>query len=239
MEDQGAVILQDSVDDASLADCKAAVEMVTNAVIQGMLLSHDGAASNNYDDGGPLSAAEQDAAFDKVRIDTKGLGIVRMAKIGAGKKNIHFCPYGASAAHEAMDRLAVSSGIRSVVQEYCGNECSLNETGISITRPGGGGLEWHADGREGECTVIMSLEDIDPELGTLGIILGSHLMLDRDTSEDFDEKILQVVARETKAKATYAYRSGQPICFDARTIHAAEGSKSTDRYRVILWWIYN
>jgi hypothetical protein len=49
----------------------------------------------------------------------------------------------------------------------------------------------------------------------------------------------------------YAYRKGQPIVFDARTVHTAEGSVGSGRgqeegravareeCRVILWWIYN
>jgi len=229
----------------------------------------------------------------------RALGITRIAKIGTGKKNVHFDPYyfssspspaaknqplqqrpaaaAATAAapatpptsssssrtslhpHSAMEALAETAGIASVIRAYCGEEVTLAETGLSITRPGGEGLEWHADGREGECTVIMSVEDIGGRKGRLGVVRKSHLMLDRNESEDFDQELLEVVEREGGREGGmvwYAYRKGQPIVFDARTVHAAEGSKGEGgeekeegegeggregwgEYRVILWWIYN
>ena len=170
-----------------------------------------------------------------------------------------------------MEALAKAAGVEALIKAYCGEDVTLAETGLSITRPGGGGLEYHADGRAGECTVIMSVDDLPPEMGKLGVILGSHEALDRDTSEDFDAEILEVVEREERearenqnaGKVSYAYRAGQPIVFDARTLHAAEGSsvgvkvgdeeegqqeedgegerqETTPKgYRVILWWIYN
>lgn len=196
-----------------------------------------------------------------------------------------------------MSHLAEASGVAALIRAYCGEDVTLAETGISITRPGGCGLEWHADGREGECTVIMSLDDIEPEMGRLGVLMGSHVMVDRDECEDFDEAILEVVRqeeerekeremcthtqahlhkekraemnRDTQAdlnvaegkKVMYAYRKGQPIVFDARMLHVAEGCQEEDnmkkkeeeeieeddkgmgrgaeKYRVILWWIFN
>jgi len=95
-----------------------------------------------------------------------------------------------------MEALAETAGIASVIRAYCGEEVTLAETGLSITRPGGEGLEWHADGREGECTVIMSVEDIGGRKGRLGVVRKSHLMLDRNESEDFDQELLEVVERE-------------------------------------------
>jgi hypothetical protein len=224
---------------------------------------------------------------------------------------VHFDPYTTNTTtntdthtpthpHTIMSHLAEASGVATLIRAYCGEDVTLAETGISITRPGGCGLEWHADGREGECTVIMSLDDIEPEMGRLGVLMGSHVMVDRDECEDFDEAILEVVRREeerekeremcahTQAhlqkekkgeihththqdlnaegkKVMYAYRKGQPIVFDARMLHVAEGCQEEDnrkkkeeeeeeeemegdgeggridaeKYRVILWWIYN
>lgn len=80
-----------------------------------------------------------------------------------GKTNIHFDQYGASPCHDAMARLGEASGLASLIREYCGDDCSLSETGVSLTGPRGGGLEWHIDGAEGECTMIMSLDDVEPE----------------------------------------------------------------------------
>lgn len=170
--------------------------------------------------------------------------------------------------HAVMEALAKAAGVEALIKAYCGEDVTVAETGLSITRPGGGGLEWHADGRAGECTVIMSVDDLPSEMGKLGVILGSHEALDRDTSEDFDAEISGVVEREARenqnaGKVSYAYRAGQPIVVDARTLHAAEGSSvgvevgheeegqqeedgegerqgtTPKGYRVILWWIYN
>lgn len=164
-----------------------------------------------------------------------------------------------------MEALAEKAGILSIIRNYCGEEVTLAESGFSITRPGGEGLEWHADGREGECTVIMSLDDIGRNKGRLGVVRKSHLMLDRDGSEDFDRDLMEVVERAQATEAEegegeggvvwYAYRKGCPIVFDARTVHAAEGSSREGtgareeggeggregwaEFRVILWWIYN
>jgi hypothetical protein len=79
--------------------------------------------------------------------------------------------------------------------------CSIRETGMSMTRPvpssvssspslpheqvimgddgmfmGGDGMEWHSDGSRGEYTVLTSLDaDIEENIGTLGMVPGSHL----------------------------------------------------------------
>lgn len=269
------------------------------------------------------------SAFDDAKVVSaevrRHLGITRIAKIGRGKKNVHFDPYytpsstaknkdnktyapdtealsskpmdgpgilentqpydskspsralcshpTAAAAtpepssppyaaapfgnslhpHAAMEALAENAGVARLVRAYCGDDVTLAETGISITRPEGEGLEWHADGREGECTVIMSLEDIRQTMGRLGLIPRSHLKLDREASEDFDQDLMDLVGREggRDGAVWYAYRKGQPIVFDARTVHTAEGSVGSGRgqeegravareeCRVILWWIYN
>lgn len=134
--------------------------------------------------------------------------------------------------------MAEAIGMTCLVKLYCGEDCSLSETGISFTRPGGEGLEWHADGREGECTMIMALEDVESEQGRLGVVLGSHIAIDRNTSEDFDADILKVVETSEPSTLYYPYRRAQPILFDARTLHAAEDNKSGKR-RLIGWWIFS
>ena len=84
--------------------------------------------------------------------------------------------------------------------------------------------------------MIMSLEDISEEQGRLGVLLGSHVALDRDMCDDFDEEILEVV--KSSHPLYYPYREGKPILFDARLLHEAEPNGS-NRRRVILWWIFN
>jgi hypothetical protein len=38
----------------------------------------------------------------------------------------------------------------------------------------GDGMEWHSDGEEGEFTVLLALDDIPHEVGSLGFIPGSY-----------------------------------------------------------------
>ena len=275
LSEEGAVILKDCVAPDALAHCRVPIDRITQAILSAA-----------------AAAASQGQGFDDPKVlDAKvrrTLGITRIAQIGEGKKNVHFDPYYPSPAaaapengesgndnhaaaanmqhpHGAMEALAEGAGVAALIRAYCGEDVTLAETGLSITRPGGCGLEWHADGREGECTVIMSLDDIPVSMGTLQVIRKSHVMLDRDTSEDFDADILAAVGREEKKEGgdgvvSYAYRAGQPIVFDARTLHAAGGSSAVEEeeereqgaegnqrertssaaaYRVILWWIYN
>ncbi len=268
----GAVILRDAVPGPLLSECRAAVGRVAAAIVED---AKTRAATGGFDDPKVLSGEAR-----------RALGITRIAQIGAGKKNVHFDPYVAGGRcgcggssngdgngpprhpHAVMEGLAEAAGVAGLIRAYCGEDVTLAETGLSITRPGGGGLEWHADGRAGECTAIMSVDDLAPAMGTLGLILGSHEALDRETSEDFDAEILEVVAAEeagngNRGRVSYAYRRGQPIVFDARMLHAAEGSSvveapaaveveegqgqgqeggpvtTPEGYRVILWWIYN
>lgn len=263
----GAVIIQDAVPAHLLAECRRAVGRVAAAIVaDSKARSVDGRGF--FDDPKVLTSESR-----------RRLGITRIAPIGAGKKNVHFDPYvgngtsthncaeseSARHPHAAMEALAEAAGVTGVIRAYCGEDVTLAETGLSITRPGGGGLEWHADGRKGECTVIMSVDDLPASMGTLKVLLGSHEALDRDTSKDFDAEIMEAVAAAKEGETvSYAYRSGQPIVFDARTLHAAEGSSvvveegllrnegeedgqgvgegemsTPPGFRVILWWIFN
>jgi len=317
LKKEGAVILHDCVSPDSLAECRLAIEPVIHALLSAAASAAAATAASAAAPSIPITKAGEMGAdsirterkgeddedkekqrlfscFDAAKVlsaeDRRALGITRIAKIGTGKKNVHFDPYYSSAVktqplqqqrpaapaaaagaaapstssssspptslhpHSAMEALAETAGIAAVIRAYCGEQVTLAETGLSITRPGGEGLEWHADGREGECTVIMSVEDIGGGKGRLGVVRKSHLMLDRDECEDFDRELLEVVERAEAEEeggmeggmVWYAYRKGQPIVFDARTVHAAEGSKGEEggrdgwgEYRVILWWIYN
>jgi len=142
------------------------------------------------------------ASYDEVddefsNIDQEELNIVRMPRIGRGKHNIHFDPL-ESPQHAALEKLAAESHFSDLLSRYMEAHCSLRESGISITRPynpsqsftstndsvrgdeepedtkAGEGMEWHSDGPKGESTILMALEDVAPEQGSLMVIPGSH-----------------------------------------------------------------
>lgn len=66
--------------------------------------------------------------------DSEENNITRMPRIGNGKHNIHFDPE-FSEEHKALSRLVSSSPILNLLSHYMGFECSLRESGISVTRP--------------------------------------------------------------------------------------------------------
>ena len=195
-------------------------------------------------------------------------GITRVARLGLGKKNIHFDPYD-SKCHIAMAEFASYFGLTKLIQDYVGNDnVTVVETGMSYTRGGGEGLEWHADGEKGEVTVIMTMDNLQVDQGGLGILLGSHIKLQRnqrndeegegkeqenhhehanaheeneEDEEDFDKQIANFATIHQDnhdVNKIYYYRAWHPILFDARLLHCAYKSTSFKR-RVILWWIYN
>ena len=117
-------------------------------------------------------------------IDLERNNIIRMPRIGNGKHNIHFDPH-YSKQHLALNNLANDAGFDQLLSLYMGKSCNLRETGISITSPvrrrspnsnpiPGEGMEWHSDGSRGEATVLMAIEDIDPDMGYLFVVPGSH-----------------------------------------------------------------
>lgn len=141
------------------------------------------------------------ASYDEVddefsNIDQDEMNIVRMPRIGRGKHNVHFDPL-ESPQHAALEKLAAESHFSELLSKYMGAHCTLRESGISITRPynpsrifsnnndtdnngenadtkAGEGMEWHSDGPKGESTILMALEDVAPEQGSLMVIPGSH-----------------------------------------------------------------
>jgi len=163
-------------------------------------------------------------------------GLVRAPPVGDGKTNIHFDEY-ESPEHEAMEKLARDGGFEKIVSSYVGRECSLYEAGASITTGGGEGMEWHRDGIEGECTVLLSLSDVSEDQGQLGVIPGSHLDAKLDKLEDA-ELTYETTEEDDKKALWYAYRAGCPIVIDARTQHSVRKNVSEDT-RCILWYIYN
>ena len=176
--------------------------------------------------------AMYDAAGDEFEgVDLEALGIVRLPRIGRGKHNVHLDPY-ESDCHAALVRLLEASGICALLSEWTGKTCSVRETGFSLTTARGGeGMEWHSDGSEGEYTVLMALVDVTQEQGTLGVVPGSHLAFVPGRGHG------DIAHNDySDADVRYAYRAGQPIVNDARTIHGVDRN-SSDRWRVVTWYI--
>ncbi|GMH42319.1 hypothetical protein BSKO_10238 [Bryopsis sp. KO-2023] len=214
LHEAGSVVLRNVVPEASIQKARTVLKPVVDSVVESF-----GAASD------PLAGCLGDE-----------LGVVRSPFVGDGKRNVHFDPH-ESEAHFGMADLARESMLEDVIRAYAGEECSLSETGFSVTRPGGEGMEWHSDGVEGEMTILMSLTEISEEQGCLGVVPCSHKKYCSEKAEGGAEEAQQRVVDEGP-RVWYAYRPGVPMLIDARTLHCARDNRS-DRFRVLLWWIYN
>lgn len=171
-------------------------------------------------------------------------GITRYPRIGRGKHNFHFDPIdGMCIYHRCLAKLAEASNFQRIISEYLGRKCHLRETGISITHPllaggvAGDGMEWHSDGAEGECTVILSLLDITEEQGSVGLVPASHLDFVPGVGHGAidAEKIMHIEDREVR----YLYKRLEMLVFDARTLHGAQKNVSKTKWRWICWFIYD
>ena len=178
-----------------------------------------------------LLASYDEASDEFGGVDQSALGVTRLPRIGLGKHNIHLDPYECH-CHTALVQLLDASGICALVSDMTGKTCEVRETGFSMTRPkGGDGMEWHSDGGEGEFTVLMALEDVAEEQGTLGVVPESH----RKYVPGFGHG--DIAHNDySGTDVRYAYRAGQPIVNDARTIHGVDRNRS-NRWRVITWYI--
>ncbi len=153
-----------------------------------------------------------------------------------------------------MAALASSGGFEALLSAHCGARCSLSESGVSLTRRNGAGMEWHADGTKGEATVLLALRDVPAQAGPLGIVPASHLRYSErkaDAADDDDvrdgeacacgtsgdEDQVAAVMAQCGAPVWYAYRRGAPALLDARTLHAAADNGS-DELRAVVWLIY-
>jgi ectoine hydroxylase-related dioxygenase (phytanoyl-CoA dioxygenase family) len=165
-------------------------------------------------------------------LDTSRHQIVRAPHIGDGKTNVHFAPF-TSRVFQIVSQISEKSGINSLIRSYLGESSSLCEVGFSVTRPGGEGIEWHSDGSEGECTVLMSLLDIPEEMGMLGMVPRSHTNYTSAYDKEEEEK-----DDEDSVGVWHSYKSSGAVVLDARTRHRALNNNST-QYRVLIWLIYN
>lgn len=181
-----------------------------------------------------------DPVSDEFSCDLESLGLVRLPRIGRGKHNVHLDPYD-SDVHAALADLLTQIGIPALLTRCTGKACSVRETGFSMTSPhftapggagiAGEGMEWHSDGSAGEYTVLLSLSDVSDDQGTLGVVPGSHLsFVDGSGHGDIADNDY------SDCDVRYAYRAGQPIVNDARTIHGVQPNRS-DRWRVVTWFI--
>ena len=154
-----------------------------------------------------------------------------------------------SELHDALAALAAAGGFEALLSAHCGGRCTLSESGVSVTRRGGCGMEWHADGTRGEATVLLALQDVPAEAGALGIVPASHLRYSArkaagDDAHDSDacacggdEDQAAAVMAQCAPPVWYAYRRGMPALLDARTLHAAADNVS-DHLRAVVWLIY-
>ena len=155
-------------------------------------------------------------------------------------------------------------GFERLLSAHTGGRCTLAESGLSLTRAEGSGMEWHADGVGGEATVLMALDDVATDKGPLGIVPGSHAaystrkaasgMMQRgccaaadadacdgdgaeaEQEEEEEDQVAAVMA-QCAPPVWYAYRRGAPALLDARTLHAAADNVS-GALRAVVWLIY-
>jgi|APGre2960657444_1045066.scaffolds.fasta_scaffold00763_1 hypothetical protein len=176
-----------------------------------------------------------DAEADQLKLASwTRYGVTRLPRVNAGKKNAHLSPEGAPGSiHAALAALAQTARLAPLLSAYAGTPMSLTESGLSLTRGGGSGMEWHADGSGiEEATVLLSLEDVDSELGALGLAPGSHAHYDAAAGG------VDGAAREKDCVCWNAYRAGDLVLLDARLLHGAADNR-TDRLRCVAWLIFN
>lgn len=95
-------------------------------------------------------------------------------------------------------------------------------------------MEWHADGGEGEATVLLSLSNQPSERGSLGLVPGSHMHY-QPGAEGGVERARELAGNKV---AWQAYEAGAPVLIDARTLHCA-ASNRTAEMRCVAWFIFN
>jgi len=177
-------------------------------------------------------------------------------------KESHF----AEALTEYMKQCCTSYMSNDNKDVKCEVKCVLRETGISLTRPynenmhqysvhttavstavtaneedidvaAGEGMEWHSDGSKGEATVLMALEDVTPQQGSLRVIPNSHSVYELGVGHR-EESLLQNALLLEEECVVYNYRAGQPMMIDARTLHSVTPNVSQD-WRWITWFIFD
>jgi hypothetical protein len=182
-------------------------------------------------------------------------GVTRTPRVNAGKKNVYFAPErvlehsGKPSLHAALEELAIAGRFSDVLSAYFSDACdlrdgavSLTETGVSITRPGGAGMELHADGGVGEATVLLSLAYVPQEVGGLALVPGSHSAYSTDATQEaqeLDETLSPGQQARRRALAWHCYRPGDALVIDARTLHGASDNTSESTWRCVAWFIFN
>ena len=99
------------------------------------------------------------------------------------------------------------------------------------------GMEWHSDGSKGECTVLLSLSDIEEEQGSIGVVPYSHTeFIDGIGHGCIDvNKLNDIESRQIR----YLYKRHDALVFDARTLHGVKNNISADKWRCVCWFIYD
>jgi hypothetical protein len=178
-------------------------------------------------------------------------GVSRTPRVNAGKKNVHFVqdeqlPNGMQSLHAALVALAQAGGFAALLRAYHGHDVVLYETGVSVTRAGGTGMELHADGGEGEATVLLALRDVPREVGALALVPGTHVAYTTHGAcvdgEDCDGDVEQ---QKRRPITWHCYAPGDAVVLDARTLHGAsddvsprENTGTAGIARAVVWFIY-
>lgn len=178
---------------------------------------------------------ELDDNFDALDVDK--YNIVRLPRIGHGKHNVHFDAY-ESRYHKLLVDFIKESSLDNVLTACMRREMHLRETGMSVTRPlingvAGEGMEWHSDGSEGECTVLLSLANIQRETGALCVVPKSHKEYVLGVGHEM------IDASEMNGRQLlYHYEAGVPLIIDARTLHRVTDNFSST-WRFVIWFIFD
>ena len=170
-------------------------------------------------------------------LNKEGWSITRLPRIGNGKHNVHFDAF-ESEHHAVLAEVVHSCGIMHLLREYLGDSVQLRETGLSVTRPSingmaGEGMEWHSDGSAGECTMLLSLDNIAPQTGSLCISPSSHL----EYKLGEGHTCIDAHANDQRM-LVYPYQTGSPVIIDARTLHRVTPNVSSN-WRFVIWLIFD
>ena len=215
LQQQGYVVLPDCISEND--------QLALRTTFQRLLLS----IQNSYD--------VSDDGFES--LDREVWSIARLPRIGNGKHNMHFDAF-ESQHHAILADLVHTSGVIQLLRGYLGSSVQLRETGLSVTRPcikgvSGDGMEWHSDGSEGECTMLMSIDDISPITGSLCISPASQL--EYKLGEGHTQ--IDSQAHDQRMLVSH-YQSGSPVIIDARTLHKVTPNNSTS-WRFVVWFIFD
>lgn len=137
--------------------------------------------------------------------------------------------------HPGIDHLAhdlVKPVVEPRVQEVCQGRTGFMSTYL-VKRAKSGELPGHLDWRlvdEPDSLTYgcwIALHDMTPETGALGVVAGSHVLVDFDRTpiDPGHDRVGDITARAGRSETLYV-SAGQAIVFDHRLIHFSEANAS-------------